>query len=240
MGFFDFIHKKNNKQRVEENVINNRVLKEEASFAMNNRPVKEESPYEVSYTADENGNLQIEFYNKEKGNDDYYDTTRLVASGKPLNIEGHKIHNCAVSWYENDERQIINKKTGKLDYINAQQYKGVLAEIDLDLLLVDKDYCNKVMRDLLNKKRVEKYLTDGLEEEPDIPCGKYVGGIMKTEKGYKKFFSKEVGIASHNSISMKKSREEYRMIIKKQRERDIQASKMEIKRLQDKISEMDR
>jgi ribosomal protein L9 len=69
------------------------------------------------------------------------------------------------------------------------------------------------MKKLLDKKKVEEYLSRGLEENPDTPFGKYIGGVRKTQEGYKRFFLSSAGIASHNSEEMIQAREDYRKMI---------------------------
>lgn len=34
---------------------------------------------------------------------------------------------------------------------------------------------------------MNQYLENGLQESPEHPCGKYIGGMRKTENGYNKF-----------------------------------------------------
>ena len=84
MGFFDRF-KKNDKQNI-GNVVNNRQLVEQL-------------PFDVEYSQISNGNLQVNFYDKDSDFKKFYDTTRLIVCRQPLNIEGHQVYNCAVSWY---------------------------------------------------------------------------------------------------------------------------------------------
>ncbi len=162
MGFFDRFKKKD---------------KQNTGNVVNNRQSVERLPFNVEYSQISNGNLQVEFYDKNSDFKKFYDTTRLIIGRQPLNIEGHQVYNCAVSWYGQDDCQMFDEKTGKFDSLNAQEYRGVLAEIDLDLLQSDPNYCNMVMKGLLDKQRVERYLENGLQETPDQPCGKYIGGV---------------------------------------------------------------
>ena len=106
------------------------------------------------------------------------------------------------------------------------------------LLSVDENYCSVVMRNLLDQKRVLKYLEDGLQETPERPCGKYIGGVRPTEKGYDKFFSLPVGRASHNSDLMINCRRECRESIEAQKQREIANKKARIQQLQSEIDDM--
>lgn len=227
MGFFDRF-KKDNKQNI-DNVVN----------VVNNNQTVNQLPFDIEYSQMSNGNLQIEFYDKNPDFKKFYDTTRLIVSKQPVNIEGHRIYNCAVSWYGHNDCQMFDEKTGQFDSLRAQDYKGVLAEIDLELLQTDPYYCNIVMKGLLDKQRVERYLESGLQENPEIPCGKYIGGINQTEKGYGKFFSTIVGQASHNSELMVNRRQEYRQRLEAQKQQVIAAKKAQIEKLQNEVNTME-
>ena len=165
--------------------------------------------FDIQYNQNEDGNLQIDFQNNNPDFKKFYDTTRLIVDRRPLNIEGHQVFNCAVSWYGHDDCAMFNERTRKYESLRAQEYSEILAELDLYLLQTDKDYCNMVMNGLLDKQRVEKYLERGLQETPDLPCGKYIGGVYKTERGYGKYFSEDVGRASHNSGLMIEKRKKH-------------------------------
>ena len=135
---------------------------------------------------------------------------------------------------------MFDEKTGQFDSLRAQEYRGVLAEIDLELLQTDPNYCNMVMKELLDKQRVERYLESGLQETPEHPCGKYIGGIRQTEKGYGKFFSTIVGKASHNSELMVNRKQEHREMIEKQRQKAIADKKAQIEKLQSELDSMEK
>ncbi len=220
MGFFDKL-KKNSKQNIE-----------------NNR--EEQLSFDIEYSSTSNGNLQVEYFDKDINFKKFYDVTRLVIKREPLNIENHQVYNCAVSWYGSGDCKFLNEKTGKFENISAQDYRGVLLELDLELLENDINYCNMVMKKLLDKERVEKYLENGLEETPKQPCGKYVGGVKKTENGYTKFFSTTVGQASHNSELMVNRRKEHREMLERKKQKDIESKRAQIEKLQREIDNMER
>ena len=88
--------------------------------------------------------------------------------------------------------------------------------------------------------RLEKYLENGLKETPEQPCGKYVGGVKKTEKGYTKFFSTIVGQASHNSELMVNRRKEHREMLERKKQKDIENKRAQIEKLQREIDNMER
>jgi hypothetical protein len=225
MGFFDRFKK---------------CDKQNESNVANNRQQVTQLPFDIEYKPTLNGNLQVEFYDNDRDFKKFYDTTRLIIGRQPLNIEGHQVYNCAVSWYGQNDCQILDKKTGLFDSLRAQEYRGVLAEIDLELLQTDPNYCNMVMKELLDKQRVERYLESGLQETPEQPCGKYIGGVRQTERGYGKFFSTVVGRASHNSDLMINRRKEHREMIELQRQNAIENKKAQIKKLQSELDSMER
>lgn len=194
--------------------------------------------FDVKYGTTTDGRLQVDFYDRQAEFKQFYDTTRLIVNDKPLNLAGQKVYNCIVSWYGQNDCQMLDERTGKFEGQRANQYRGVLAQIDLNLLRSDPYYCNKVMKELLNKKRVERYLEAGLEEMPERPCGKYIGGVIQTEKGYRKFFSESVGYASHNSHLMIDRRRENRENREALRRKAIANKKEQIANLQAEIDSM--
>lgn len=52
-------------------------------------------------------------------------------------------------------------------------YNEVLAQINVYLLQTDPNYCYIVIKELLDKKRVEGYLYRGLQKDAEQPCGMY-------------------------------------------------------------------
>lgn len=202
-------------------------------------PRVEEQPIKVKYSVLPNGNFQVEFYNRNAEFKKFYDTTRLIIGRQALNLAGHAVCNCAVSWYGKDDHQMVNEKTGQLESPRAGQYKGVLAELDLRLLQTDPNYCSMVMQDLMDKQRVERYLEDGLQEQPKVPCGKYIGGIRQSEQGYTKFFNPSVGLVSHNSDLMIGRRRERQAMLEERRQQLVQNKKAEIARLQNEVNDLE-
>ena len=216
MGLFDVFKKKDNKSEREN------------SF-------KKEKDYEVNYSVTEDGRLQVDFYDESK----FYDTntTRLVVDNKSIILADQKVRNCIVSWYNRDDAVYLAPEY-EGESLGASDYKGILAQIDPELLQRDEEYCLVVMRKLLDKKRVTKYLEDGLKEKPEHPCGKYVGGVNLTEKGYVKSFSIAAGEASHNSDYMVNSRKEYQKKIEEQKLKSISDRKKQIQSLQKEIDDL--
>lgn len=201
----------------------------------------EQKDFEVEYNMSDDGKLQIDFYDKKIKFGQDYDTTRLIVSNRPIILAGEKVSNCAVSWYNQSDvvfnDLVFNDPQYCNESIDARDYKVILAQIDTALLQKDENYCSAVMRKLLNKSRVNKYIEDGLQEHPEHPCGKYIGGI-KTEEGYSKFFSMQVGKASHDSDFMVNRRKEYRESIEAEKQRKIAEKRDRIQQLNDEIDEL--
>ena len=78
-------------------------------------------------------------------------------------------------------------------------YREILVDIDPYLITHDKAYFECLMRDVLKKDRIEKYLAEGAKESPSQPCGNYVGGATyyKGNGIPQKGFNPEVGWHVH-------------------------------------------
>lgn len=193
--------------------------------------------YEIKYGMSQDGRLQIDFYDRNIKVGQFYDTTRLIVDDKTVVLANQRVQNCIVSWYRQDDT-IFSDPQYENESIDARSYKGVLAQIDPVLLQSDEKYCSNVMRYLLNKKRVNQYLENGLQESPEHPCGKYIGGMRKTENGYSKFFNIDAGIASHNSRLMVERRRENREKMEQKKRMEIDRKRAEIQKLQSEIDDM--
>ena len=195
--------------------------------------------YEITYGITSDGRLQIDFYDMKSEIGQFYDTTRLIVGNNPVIFDNQAVQNCIVSWYRQDDTTFADPKYNG-ESMNARDYKGILAQIDPMLLQYDENYCVSVMKDLLNQKRVNQYLQNGLQENPERPCGKYVGGIQKTDNGYRKFFAINVGKASHNSRLMVERRRENRERAEQKKQMEIARRKAEIQKLQSEIDDISR
>lgn len=193
--------------------------------------------YEIKYGMSQDGRLQIDFYDRNIKVGQFYDTTRLIVGDKTVVLANQRVQNCIVSWYRQDDT-VFSDPQYENESIDARSYKGVLAQIDPVLLQSDEKYCSNVMRYLLNKKRVNQYLENGLQESPEHPCGKYIGGMRKTENGYSKFFNIDAGIASHNSRLMVERRRENREKMEQKKRMEIDRKRAEIQKLQSEIDDM--
>lgn len=207
---------------------------------MPTQPNIENRDNNVIFSTTNDGRLQVDYINKRHKFGQFYDTTRLIVDNYPLIIENREVQNCAVSWYSQDDAILLDPRYN-MESANASQYKGVLAEIDVELLRIDPEYCSIVMENLLERNRINKYLEDGLTENPRIPCGKYIGGVGRNnENRYTKFFTAKVGEASHQSPLMVKRRVEHREKMENNRKMIIAEKQAQIQKLQSEIDDINR
>lgn len=196
-----------------------------------------ELPFEVEVKMLNDELIQIDFFDKKADFKQFYDTTRLVASYNPTSLGNNRdVINCKVSWFGHNDAQMLyeGKEIGR-----RVEYRGVLAQIDLNLLQTDANYCYTVMKGLLNKERVEKYLDRGLEENPTEPCGKYIGGIIVKDGKYGKSFDPYIGRESHFSNLMVNRRREYRENQEKRRQQQIDEKRRQMEQLQGEIDRLE-
>jgi len=125
-------------------------------------------------------------------------------------LNGRDVYKCMVSWYGSFDAHTMDSETGEFDSPRARAYNDILVEIDPGLLLNDEHYREVVIKTLLNQNRITKYINNGLEENSNEPCGNYVGGIRKTEEGYKRFFNVDIGKFVHMSDFMVEQRKIYK------------------------------
>lgn len=177
--------------------------------------------------------MQIDFYDKFAGPRQFYDTTRLIVDPRPLVMNNKYILNGAVSWYGRNDAIVFDENGQESG--RRSLYRGVLTQIDLNLLQTDASYCYTVMKQLLEKSRVERYLSQGLEKNPQRPCGKYIGGVERMENGYRKVFDEAIGRESHYSRLMVDRRRENDLRHQREQEDKIRMKQEQIKKLQEEI-----
>ena len=201
-----------------------------------NEEIKKQLPYNIVFNTTADGRLQVDFYDENADFKQFYDTTRLVIGNNTKNIEGYNLQSALVSWYSMSDAVIVNEygqETGR-----RNDYKEILTQIDLNLLQSDSNYCVAVMGRLLDKKRVDKYLEDGLKENSILECGNYVGSIERKENKYTKCYNVNIGKAVHNSGFMIQKRNENRMQDEERRQRSIEDKQRRIDMLKQEIEEL--
>ena len=220
MGLFDFLKKKNNEDYKEFN--------------------SADEHYSISVCRLEDGVIKVNFItNKaEEIFRQQYDSMELLIMGDSSAIEDKSVKDCKVSWYGMDDAIEIDEHGRELS--RRTRYKHVLAEIDTDLIETDNEYGIMVMNGLLRKNRVERYLRDGLNENPETPCGEYVGGVRRIGNEYKKVFDIKVGEKAHNLDTMKEKREKWKIKQEQTKQNLIEIKKERIRQLQEEIDELSR
>lgn len=214
-----------------------RFKKKEKNAHQGEEQRRQELPFDVQFSMTNDGRLQVDFYDKQVKFGQFYDTTRLIADLQQFYLGGIPVHNCLVSWYGQNDAVMLSENG--MDMGRREQYRGVLSEINLEQLQTDSNYCYLVMKYLLSKQRVESYLDRGLEENPEIPCGKYIGGVRKTpDNKCKKFFSPEAGKSCHYSDFMIQRRQQIREQKERQKQQLRAEKEAEIKRLQDELDQL--
>ena len=169
----------------------------------NNEKFDTQLPYTIE--KDFEGKTKIEYVEKMQNNDAYHTILTIIKSDGNL-------ADCYVFWYKDGNAIMIDSTTGR-----EVGTEIISTKIDFDLLNRDPNYVHALMCNLLNRDRVMKYLQRGLQENPENPCGKYVGSIEKREDGYKKVFDPNIGLMSHNS---------YEMVAERQRVKDSKIRNM--------------
>ena len=217
MGIFSKLFKKKNNQE-------------------NEMPVMAENinPNNIRITITKEGWLQIDYYNNEGRVGALNDSTRLVVTNTSEHLAQRYIPKCLVSHYNIGDCQVLRG----YGVSSRENYKEILAEVDINLLQTDYKYCKAVMRDLLDSRRVEADWEQGLEENRQRQCGKYIGGIQFWKHGYSKFFDANVGVESHYSPDMIVKRQRYREEKEARRQREIESKRRRISELQSEIDDL--
>ena len=161
----------------------------------------------------DDGKLQIDYIEKPDFKKDY-DSTRLVLETIPENINGYRVYTGKVSWYNQ---------------------KDAIMAVEPNLLRTNDEYVSWVMKGLLNKNRVRAYHERGLIDNPDVPCGNYVGGIeVKADGSFKKVFDNFTGTYVHNMPAVRQVRAQYQ-----ERKRIEKAKQARIEELNKELHDLD-
>lgn len=219
MGLFDIFKKNNNTIKT-------------------TMPVQERKPFDVNYTYNKNGNLQVDFQDNDSRITlgQFYDVTRLIICDENVELAGHKLCRCYVSWYGSTDAQYFDPIIEEQSRRN--RYQEILVEINVEQMKNNPQYLVMLMRGLLKQSRVEEYLSKGLQDRPDRPCGKYIGGIQETQNGYGKIFNQTIGNVAHNMSEMRVKRAQYKKMEEARRAAEISYMQERIAQLQAKIDEM--
>lgn len=219
MGFFDLFKRKDKKQ-------------EEIDEKIDNEP---KLPFERK--GDLQTGLTIDY--DEPSFKKMYDAVCLrVRDTKPCMVEnGLNVYNAYVSWYGKSDCQIVG--------IPPRRDEVKEIQIGLDPSKLEKgkedlEYMKILFTQLLDQNRVNRYLEKGLQENPDIPCGNYIGEVFydTNSNTYRKEFKSSIGMESHFSEQQIERREEHKRKIEEAKKAKIAEKEAEIKKLQSDIEKL--
>lgn len=125
-----------------------------------------------------------------------------------IEIVGSNIlYRCNIIYMDSEEDKARDNFVRKINF-NRNSIE-VLADIDFRQFNSNPEYRMAFMNKVLEEKRVQKILEEGLKENPTRPCGNYIGTISRDAKGeYKKYFDLEIGEMVHRSEKMREKRRE--------------------------------
>lgn len=138
-----------------------------------------------------NGLIEINHKNNKEYLDGSKNTRLIISKDSVKEVNGKSVYTCQVSHFD-----------GRMDK-SKNEFKEVLVTLNLDKLQ-DEEYKRSVMEDLLPKDRVDKYLSEGMQDNPQIKRGNYLGQI--NEENGKKSFDTKIGQIVHDSVEMNNKR----------------------------------
>ena len=215
----------------------------------NNEEIKTPTSYKLKVDELPNGNYSFSFRDYKFDPKKFYDTTYVEINPNGKNIAGRTVYEASVAWYNEDDEQVYNEKTGKLEYLEKNNATKVMLEADLNSLANNPEYPQLFMRSLVSEDRVRDYLNKGMQENPKgYKRGNYLGGVEVDKQTGKpqKIFHTSVGEAIHDSPEMVKRREEIANIRKAELQRRIriyeeetEKNKSEVNKTKKELQEID-
>ena len=199
---------------------------------------------QVQQIKSQNGRLyyQLDYYDRTAPYKQMYDTTRIIIDAVPTMIAGHPTYSAKVSWYSQNDAEYVDHQYAAMARKN--QFTEIKLGLDVSKFFSDSQYQDVLIRQLLEKKRVERYIEEGLKDNPAQPCGNYIGyvgnSIQSNSNEYKKIFSGTVGHEVHYSNEMIAKRERHKQYQEKQKQEMIARKQEEINRLQKEIDSLQR
>ncbi len=141
---------------------------------------------------------------------------------------GCNVYDCKVSWYHENDAIMLDEQDSRHDF------KDIKLTVDPYLLQTDDAYTTCLMYALLDQSRVNDMLARGMVDNPDKPCGNYVGSVILNDGNYVKYFDDRVGMPVHHSKEMVEKRRVYQ-----ERESMRRAKDAKRKELQRQLYELD-
>lgn len=226
MGFFDIFKKKKEEKQEKPNYVSNAL------------PFKRED--KVKINGDLESGITFDYYLSEPGFKRFYDTVCLqIPDTQPVfNIFGTKVYNALVSWYGEDDAVPVNIP-GLYHSLRRRDTRSIQLGLDFSKLS-DSKYLKTLFYLLLDQDRVEKYLENGLQENPEVPCGNYIGQLCYIpERGiYKKQFDPYIGDFSHNSTPQVERRRQHKLKLEERKRNAIKEKQEQIAKLQQEIDDI--
>lgn len=190
-----------------------------------------EIPFELAYLSD---GLQMIYHNEEYNPNQLYDTTKLILyTLRPIFVNdtdgvSHTLFHGKVSYYNGTDAARLHED-GSCLIESSVDYRDIVIEgFDLEKLKTDFQYAHAFFTQFLDENRVEKYIQYGLQDDPEYPCGIYIGGISPKNG---KYFSRDIGYYCHHSPYMQKKRASLKSQKAASLSKEISAKEAEIREL---------
>lgn len=180
-----------------------------------------------------------EYYSGNSKSKKFYDTTRLVVDTVPSKVNGVPVYSAYVAWYGQNDCVYLGDN-GK-DMGRRNQFTEVKLQLDMQKLYRDPRYQRILAEGLLDQNRVQRYMKDGLSENPERKCGNYIGGIGITPNtgNYCKVFNTNIGRIIHDSPTMVATRQKHRAEQERKRQQEMARKQAQIKKLQKEMRELE-
>ena len=188
--------------------------------------------------------IEVNHYSADADFKDLYDSTRLIVRKEPTILpSGEMVYDARVSWYGRNDAVMWGEH--EEDISRRGQMTAIKLGIDMEKLLSeDEAYHIALMRDLLNKARVEKYIQQGLQDSPAQPCGNYIGQIALMQNAqtgqmyYGKRFRMPIGREVHNLPEQVAKRQKHKQEEEQRRQAVIADKQARIQKLQSEIDDL--
>lgn len=108
----------------------------------------------------------IEYYNANPKPGQFYDTTRVVINNQCKIVEGTEIYDLWVSHF--NETDVVFLDDDGRESGSKTDYTHVIASIDPELIKTDPDYIECLVKGLLERNRVEDYISKAMKDEEEL------------------------------------------------------------------------
>lgn len=153
-------------------------------------------------------------------------------------VRNQRLYNCKIRYKNSHDMEYIDKKMNEEIFENESH--NILVGIDLKRLNASKEYREMLLENLLDENRVKNLLENGCKENPQRPCGNYVGRVIEKSEGeYAKAFDIEVGKEVHYGKIGTEMREKMKSQEDIQRQNEIKRLKEDIENNKKKIENLE-